>query len=102
MSTFNNIFLMYHDYKKGMNMRKSIIFMFFLLVSIFTISGCNSAPAEEDSKLSQIINDGVIKVGTTGDYKPFTYLNPDTGEFEGSDIDAAKMLAENLGVEVEF
>src|SRR5699024_1492177 len=35
-------------------------------------------------------------------YKPFTYLNLDTGEFEGSDIDAAKMLAEDLGVEVEF
>lgn len=57
---------------------------------------------DQNSRLSEIIEEGVIRVGTTGDYKPFTYLNPDTGEFEGSDIDAAKLLAEELGVEVEF
>src|SRR5699024_44271 len=54
------------------------------------------------SKLQEIIDKGVIRVGTTGDYKPFTYFNPETEEFEGYDIDAAKILAEDLGVEVEF
>src|SRR5690625_4407321 len=57
---------------------------------------------EQHSRLNEIIEEGVIRVGTTGDYKPFTYLDPDTGEFEGSDIDAAKLLAEELDVEVEF
>jgi len=57
---------------------------------------------DHGSRLNEIIEEGVIRVGTTGDYKPFTYLNPDTGEFEGSDIDAAKLLAEELGVKVEF
>jgi len=76
--------------------------MFFLLVGILFVAACNASEAEEKSQLSQIVDDGVIRVGTTGDYKPFTYLNLDTGEFEGSDIDAAKMLAEDLGVEVEF
>ncbi|MDO7484875.1 transporter substrate-binding domain-containing protein [Peribacillus frigoritolerans] len=38
----------------------------------------------------------------TGDYKPFTYLNPETNEYEGIDVDAAKELGKDLGVEVEF
>ncbi len=54
------------------------------------------------SRLDEIIKRGKIRVGTTGDYKPFTYWNPETGQFEGYDIDAAKMLAKDLGVEVEF
>ncbi|KJF27410.1 cyclohexadienyl dehydratase [Clostridium aceticum] len=54
------------------------------------------------SRLDTIIERGYIRVGTAGDYKPFTYLNPETNEFEGYDIDAAKMLAEELGVKVEF
>lgn len=92
-------------------MRNRIVFMLVFLLSVFVLSGCNNTSTtekkgeevvESGSKLSQILDEGVIRVGTTGDYKPFTYLNPDMQEFEGSDIDAAKMLAEDLGVEVEF
>ncbi|MFA5027835.1 MAG: transporter substrate-binding domain-containing protein, partial [Candidatus Methylomirabilota bacterium] len=53
-------------------------------------------------RLDQIVQRGVLKVGTTGDYKPFSYLNPTTGQFEGHDIDAAVLLAESLGVKIEF
>lgn len=55
-----------------------------------------------ESRLDTILKRGYIRVGTTGDYKPFTYLNPETGEYEGFDIDAAKKLARDLGVEVRF
>ena len=55
-----------------------------------------------ESRLDAIIARGYIRVGTPGDYKPFTYLNPKTGEFEGYDIDAMKELAKSLGVEVRF
>ncbi|MCM3569330.1 transporter substrate-binding domain-containing protein [Neobacillus mesonae] len=54
------------------------------------------------SQLDDIIKRGYIRVGTTGDYKPFTYLNPKTNEYEGYDVDAAKELAKDLGVEVRF
>jgi cyclohexadienyl dehydratase len=54
------------------------------------------------SRLDTIIKRGYINVGTTGDYKPFTYLNPKTNEYEGYDIEAAKLLAKHLGVEVRF
>lgn len=52
--------------------------------------------------LDQIIARGSILVGTTGDYKPFTYLNPETKQFEGIDIDMANELGNALGVEVKF
>ncbi|UYI77512.1 MAG: transporter substrate-binding domain-containing protein [Fusobacterium varium] len=39
-------------------------------------------------------------MGTTGDYKPFTYLNRD--KYEGYDIEVAKLIAKELGVKVEF
>jgi cyclohexadienyl dehydratase len=54
------------------------------------------------SRLDQIIDQGFIRVGTTGDYKPFTYFNSETGEYEGYDIEAALLLAKELGVEAKF
>ena len=44
---------------------------------------------------------GVLRVGTTGDYTPFSLLRPD-GSYEGADIEMAHDLAERLGVGVEF
>lgn len=52
--------------------------------------------------LDHILARGYIQIGTTGDYKPFTYLNPDTNQFEGIDIDMANDLGKALGVEVRF
>src|SRR5512136_1299262 len=45
-------------------------------------------------RLDRIVQQGVLRVGTTGDFKPFSFLNPATNDYEGHDIDAAKMLAE--------
>jgi cyclohexadienyl dehydratase len=52
--------------------------------------------------MDQIVQRGVLKVGTTGDYRPFSYLNPTTNQYEGHDIDAAALLAESLGVRIEL
>lgn len=52
--------------------------------------------------LDEILTRGSIRIGTTGDYKPFTYLNPETNQFEGIDIDLANNLGKALGVEVQF
>jgi cyclohexadienyl dehydratase len=60
------------------------------------------AQPQPASRLDQIVQKGVLRVGTTGDFKPFSYLNPTTNGFEGHDIDAATLLAESLGVRVEF
>lgn len=62
-----------------------------------------AARAEETtSLLDQILARGALRVGTTGDYKPFTWRNPETGKFEGVDIEQAESLAAALGVKAEF
>lgn len=63
-----------------------------------------AAPAAEaaESRLDAIIARGSLKIGTTGDYRPFTYDNPETKAFEGIDIDMAQSLAKALGVRPEF
>lgn len=54
------------------------------------------------SRLDAIIARGALRIGTTGDYKPFTFFNPETKVFEGIDIDMAQSLARALGVKAEF
>lgn len=43
----------------------------------------------------------MLRVGTTGDYAPFTLRRPD-GTYEGADVDMAGDLAERLGVGIVF
>ena len=60
------------------------------------------APAIAAARLDAILAAGKLRVGTTGDYRPFTSLNKATGQYEGYDIDVALALGKVLGVEVEF
>ncbi len=54
------------------------------------------------SSLEQIRKSGVLRVGTTGDYAPFSVESLHTGELRGIDIDLAKSLAESLQVHIIF
>ncbi len=74
----------------------------FLPVLALIVLCAGLADAQAASRLDQVAQKGVLRVGTTGDYKPFSFLNPATNDYEGHDIDAAKLLAESLGVKVEF
>jgi ABC-type amino acid transport substrate-binding protein len=57
---------------------------------------------ETDGHLAQICEAGVIVVSTDPAYPPQSFLNEQTGEYEGFDIDTAREIAERLGVTVEF
>jgi cyclohexadienyl dehydratase len=50
---------------------------------------------------TQIMKSGILRVGTTGDYAPFSYSGDDKS-FTGIDIDLALNLAERLNVELIF
>ena len=75
-------------------------------------TGCTASASEEpsasadesgtDSRLAEITERGTLQVCTTGDYRPFTYKDPDTGEWSGIDISMAQDLAARLEVDVEF
>ncbi|MEA9563472.1 MULTISPECIES: transporter substrate-binding domain-containing protein [unclassified Xanthomonas] len=53
------------------------------------------------SRLDAVLHAGVVRVCTTGDYRPYTLLRED-GSFEGSDIALAHSLADSLGVQAKF
>ncbi|PJG59541.1 transporter substrate-binding domain-containing protein [Aeromonas cavernicola] len=55
-----------------------------------------------DNLLDQIIERNVLRVGTTGDYKPFSYRKNSEGKFAGFDIEMAQRLADKLGVKIEL
>ncbi len=55
-----------------------------------------------DGHLARICEAGKIVVSTDPAYPPQSFLNEETGEYEGFDIDVAKEIANRLGVEVEF
>ena len=63
---------------------------------------CGSAGAQDRSILHKVLDSGTLKVGTTGDFNPMSFKDPETKEYRGHQIDAAKQLATDMGVEVEF
>ena len=60
-----------------------------------------AGPAWAGDALDAIRARGTLRVGTTGDYKPFTFRNPD-GSYHGADIEMAGRLAQALGVKLEI
>ncbi len=61
-----------------------------------------STPVFAQSALKDILDSGVLKVGTTGDWNPMTVKDPASNSYEGYDIDVMTELATDLGVELEF
>jgi len=72
------------------------------LAALAALAGASPAAAQEGSALGRILAEGVLRVGTTGDWNPMTVRDPDTGGWSGYDIDMMTELAADLGVEVEF
>ncbi len=60
------------------------------------------APASAQNRLDEILERGSLRVATTGDYPPFSYRDPASGEYRGIDIDLAGELARALGVKLEL
>lgn len=78
------------------------------------LSGCTSTGDTDDDSdssaagypveptLATIKGSGIVRICTTGDYRPFTFLDPDTREWSGIDIDMGKDLAKRLDAKPEF
>jgi len=75
------------------------LFLFALFGALATAAYAADQP---QTRLDAIIARGTLRVGTTGDYKPFSFDNPTTHKFEGLDIDMAESLGKALGVKVEY
>lgn len=70
-----------------------------LLVAVISLHSYAAAAAD---RLQAITSNGVLKVCIWPGYFAISYRNPRSGELEGIDIDMAKALAKDLGVELQF
>ncbi len=78
--------------------------MFRMLTGLAAILCLMTAPAQaqQSSRLDDILKHGTLRVGMTGDYLPFSYLDKATSKFRGFDVDMAEALGKALGVKVEY
>lgn len=83
-----------------------------LLGALAAVTGCSEAPSEPAvqppsrpvsgaGRLDEVLERGVLRVGTTGDFY-LSHLDEETGERRGHDIDLTSRLAEDMGVEIEY
>ncbi len=80
-----------------------------MLAALILALGCLPAAAQDNSeavptsdRVAAIREQGVLRVGSTGDYKPMAFLEPETGEYWGFDVELAQDIADALGVRIEF
>ena len=82
-------------------MKKRYCLPAVLLCAAIALSAA-AAGAGGISLTESIRRRGVLRVGTTGDYNPMSYLDPETGEYRGFDTALTEDLAASLGVAVEY
>lgn len=68
--------------------------------SVFKISTQTEIPVGET--ICKIIERDTLLIGTTGDYRPLTFLEPSTGEHWGFGIEVAQEIASRMGVKYAF
>ena len=83
-------------------MKKIIAITLAVLMAAMTFifAGCGDKKTATDSDLEYVKNNGKLVIGIT-DFDPMDYKDAN-GEWIGFDADMAKLVAEKLGVEVEF
>jgi cystine transport system substrate-binding protein len=74
-----------------------------------TACGSSSSSDSADStdqasgtSLADVRKAGVLTVGTEGTYRPFTFHEGGSGELTGYDVEVAKAVGDELGVDVKF
>jgi cyclohexadienyl dehydratase len=78
----------------------------FVAVLVFT-GGCGSTttppatPPQPTVGLPQVLQRSTVRVCSTGDYRPFTYRDPQ-GNWSGLDIEMAHDMADRLGVRLDL
>ena len=79
-------------------MRRILLLLAALLAGAIPPAAAQSPPPGLDAILAR----GVLRVGLTGDYRPFSYRDPATGAVSGLDADMAQSLADGMGVKLDI
>ncbi len=82
-------------------MKKIITVLVLVIAVLLMFSGCSS---KETDYLGEVKEAGIIKLGVAADYPPFEFHKAINGNdvIAGFDIEIAKKIAEDMGVELEI
>ncbi|MBX0299715.1 amino acid ABC transporter substrate-binding protein [Cryobacterium sp. 1639] len=79
--------------------------------AVVALTGCSTSAADSDAgsdqaalddSLSAVLESGTLTIGTEGTYRPFSFHTDGSGDLTGYDVDVARAVADQLGVEAEF
>jgi polar amino acid transport system substrate-binding protein len=77
-------------------------FVLFAIALLTLVGGASEAPAADTAPvLSRIVDSGTFKVGMSGNQPPFSVISKE-GKMIGYEVDLANLLADAMGVEVQF
>lgn len=86
--------------------KRTLLSLFTLVLLDLAVLGCGVScrtfPASTTPNVDRIQQRGVVLVGTTGDYRPLSYKEPDTGVYWGFDLDVAGEIAKRINVTVSY
>ena len=81
-----------------MRMRKTLFAALAVAAMTVALAGC-SAPK---TTLAAIKKAGVIRIATDPNYAPYSFLDTESGEYDGFDTAVAQMIATALEVDIEW
>lgn len=93
---------------KGINKKSVMIVLAAAMIALTSTAcsqGSNVTGEEKSNRLEAIIERGYIEVATEPYFAPFEFIDPSKqgdGQYVGSDIELAKYIAEELGVELKI
>ena len=84
-------------------MKRALALMLTAIFALALFAGCSSpaSSGQEDTSLDDIMEKGYFIVGLDDAFPPMGYRDAD-GNIVGFDIDLAKAVAEQMGIEVKF
>lgn len=82
---------------------KKLTAILLALVFVFSLAACGEKEKEYANTLEKVLGEGKLVLGVSPDYAPCEFIDPTktgTDKYVGSDIELAKYIAEQLGVEL--
>jgi len=86
------------DYLKTKTWKLTLIFA----ICCITLCACSKDDDNTLSTIDRIKQRGTLIVATTGDYRPLSFLEQESGEYWGFGIEMAKAFADKLSVKTQF
>ena len=80
----------------------TVILTICCCICLALFAQCGTAGVQRSGTVAEVIYRDTILIGTTGDYRPLSFREPETGLYWGFGIEMAREIGARLGVAVKF